>query len=169
MRRKVIIVIVAAAAALIVVGLLYQAGYFEAQNPTQEIFRTIENLYLEPKQTQVMNHPIMQDQVVVIRIEPYLDDADTPDYELLVTMVDPSGETIINKFIKEPLYVMLRPMHPGWHAIIITNVGQTGIASGANIESRAYDEDTDRGAPFATPCIVPPSLRNDSNSPYPWC
>ncbi len=167
MNPKLLAIIVGAAAALIIVGLLYQTGYFAVQNPA-ETFRTAGSLYLEPKQTQAMNHPIMQGQVAEIRIEPYSDEVNTPDYELLVTMVDPSGETIINKFI-EPLYVMLRPAHPGWHAIIVTNVGQTAIASGASIESREYNEDTDKGAEFASPCIVPPSKRNENNTPFPWC
>ncbi len=163
------VMIFGAAAASIVIGLLYPTGYFAVQTLAQETFRTMENNYLEPRQTLAMNHPIMQGQVAEIRIEPYSDDANTPDYELLVTIVDPSGETIINKFIKEPFYAKLRPAHPGWHAVIVTNLGENGIASGASIESRAYDEDADKDADFASSCIVPPSLRNENNTPFPWC
>jgi hypothetical protein len=111
----------------------------------------------------------MHGQIAEIRIEPNSNEANTPDYELLVTMVDPSGETIFNKFIKEPFYVKLRPMHPGWHAIVVTNVGDTDIASGMNIVSRAYDEDADKDVEFASQCLVPASLRNEDNAPYPWC
>ncbi len=84
-------------------------------------------------------------------------------------MVDPSGQTIINKFIKEPFYVKLRPGHPGWHAIIVTNLGETGVAPGTRIESRPYDEVVDGDVEIATECIVPPSKRNENNTPYPWC
>lgn len=171
MGRKLSVVVAGAAAALIiVVGLFYyQTGSFAAQNPAQETFRTMQNVYLEPRQTEASNHPIMEGQVVEISIEPYSDEAASPDYELLVTMVDPSGETIINKFIKEPFYAKLRPAHPGWHAIIVTNVGETGIAPGTSIESRPYDEDTDKDVKMAFSCIVPPSMRNENNTPYPWC
>ncbi|HEX7033709.1 MAG TPA: hypothetical protein VF172_11985 [Nitrososphaera sp.] len=171
MGRKLSVVVAGAAAALIiVVGLsYYQTSSFAPQNPAQETFRTMQNIYLEPRQTEASNHLIIEGQVVEISIEPHSDEADSPDYELLVTMVDPSGETIINKFIKEPFYAKLRPAHPGWHAIIVTNVGETGIAPGTIIESRPYNEDTDKDAKIAFSCIVTPSMRNEKNTPYPWC
>jgi hypothetical protein len=169
MRPKLLAVIIGGAAALIIVGLFYQPGYFSVQEPAQETFRTMDNLYLEPGQTQAANHPIMLGQVAEINIEPNSNEANTTDYELLVTMVDPSGEAIFNKFIKEPFYVKLRPMHPGWHAIIVTNVGETGIASETNIVSRPYNEDADKDVEFASQCLVPPSLRNEDNTPFAWC
>lgn len=171
MSQKLFAVIVGAAAVLIIVitTLVYQTGSFAVQNPAQETFRTMQNVYLEPRQTEVSNHPIMEGQVAEISIEPRSDEPNPPDYELLVTMVDPSGETIIHKFIKEPFHVKLRPTHPGWHAIIVTNVGETDIAPGTSIESRPYDEDADKDVELALSCIVPPSMRNENNTPYPWC
>ena len=111
----------------------------------------------------------MRGQVVDINIDPYSDNGITPDYELLVTMVDPSGETIMNKFINEPFHVKLRPAHPGWHAIIVTNIGEAGIASGTNIVSRPYNEDTDKEVDMAIQCLVPASVKNEQNTPFTWC
>ena len=169
MNLKLLFVVIGAAAIFVILGLLYQSVYFAIETPTQETFRTMQNLYLEPGQTEASNHPIMAGQVAELSIEPNSNEANTPDYELLVTMVDPSGETIVNKFIKEPFHAKLRPAHPGWHAIIVTNIGETGIASGTSIESRPYDENTDGQVEIAIQCIVPPSVRDEDNSPFPWC
>jgi hypothetical protein len=167
MHLKLLFVVVGAAAILVTLGLLYQSEFFAI--PTPETFRTMQNLYLEPGQTEASNHPIMASQVAEIIIEPNSNGANTPDYELLVTMVDPSGETIMNKFISEPFHTKMRPAHYGWHAIIVTNVGDTGIAPGTSIESRPYDEVADDDVEIATQCIVPPSMKNENNTPFPWC
>ena len=103
-----------------------------------------------------------------IRIEPSGGEH-TPDYELLITMVDPGGYTIFSKFIKEPFAQKFASGREGWYAIVITNVGNTTIGSGDRIESRAFDASVDSDAQTPLPCIVPPSLKNENNTPFPWC
>lgn len=161
--------IAAVVTVLIVAWLLFQTGNLAFEDPSQQTYTTAQNLYLEPRATEDMNHPIMKGQVVEINIEPNAGGEPVPDYELLLTVTDPSGQTIMNKFIKEPYHVKFLPSHPGWHAIVITNVGETGIATGANVVSHPYDENVDGHAEIAISCIVPPSLRTENNTPFPWC
>ncbi|WP_337861483.1 hypothetical protein [Nitrososphaera sp.] len=144
--------------------------YGGQQNVNPPPALTSMNQSLEPRSTLALNHPAWRGQVMEVRIEPNLGSTQPiPEYELLITMVDPGGYTVFSKFIKEPFVQKFIPAREGWHAIIITNVGNTTIASGDRIGSRMRDPSADKDVPIAIPCIVPPSLKNPGNTPWPWC
>ncbi|MGI0020109.1 MAG: hypothetical protein ACREAY_06535 [Nitrososphaera sp.] len=149
--------------------LLIQWANLSFQDSAPSPALTSMNVSLEPRQTQDLNHPLMAGQVMELRIEPNTGNEPIPEYELLVTLVDPSGGMVFTKFITEPYYQEFRPLYPGWHAIIITNVGETTVASGAWIKSRAFEVDDDQDVPFANHCNIPPSFEKGRDLSYPWC
>lgn len=72
-------------------------SYYEQQRAPPAPVLTQMNLILEPHQTQDMNHS-WTGQVMEARIKPNgSEEEPVPDYELLITVVEPRGYTIFNK------------------------------------------------------------------------
>lgn len=118
-----------------------------------------------------MKHLARTSEVLIITVEPESVDPSNQDYELLLTLVDPDGNMVFSKFITEPFYQELRPIHSGWHALTITNVGETQTTSVTRIETHLSSNygDSDSDIPVAQPCNVPPYLEDETDMPYPWC